>query len=90
MYQTAFQTDYTALTEDGAGWVAASSLKFVGIDYARWAASGLACQLEAPLELSATQLCTAEAVTHLPAAMLHRTLICKLCKRTAVRHCRGV
>eukprot|EP00891_Asterochloris_glomerata_P004233 jgi/Astpho2/4233/Aster-x0192 len=35
MYQTAFQTDYTALTEDGAEWVAASSIKFVGIDYAR-------------------------------------------------------
>ena len=78
MYQTAFQTDYTALTEDGAEWVAASSIKFVGIDYARWAACGLACH-GAPLELGATQLCTAEAVTHLPAAMLHRVLECKLC-----------
>ena len=81
MYQSAFQTDYTALTEDGAKWVAASSIKFVGIDYARWAACPPACQLsEAPLKPSATRR-TAETVPHLPAAMLCRTLECKLCKR---------
>ena len=85
MYQSAFQTDYTALTEDGAEWVAASSIKFVGIDYARWAACSLACQLKvASLDPSAAQLYTAEAVTHLPAAMLCRAPECKLCKRTVM------
>ena len=85
MYQSAFQTDYTALTEDGAEWVAASSIKFVGIDYARWAACSLACQLnEAPLKPRATQLCAAEAIAPLPAAMPCRTLVSKLCKCTAL------
>ena len=48
MYQSAFQADYTALTEDGAEWVAASSIKFVGIDYARWAACSLASSVRQP------------------------------------------
>ena len=33
MYQTAFESNYTALTEDGADWVVAAGIKFVGIDY---------------------------------------------------------
>lgn len=33
MYQTPFDTAYTALTADGAKWVADAGIKFVGIDY---------------------------------------------------------
>ena len=33
MYQTTFESNYTALTEDGADWVVAAGIKFVGIDY---------------------------------------------------------
>ena len=33
MYQTAFESNYTALTEDGADWVVAAGIRFVGIDY---------------------------------------------------------
>ena len=33
MYQTPFDTAYTALTGDGAKWVADAGIKFVGIDY---------------------------------------------------------
>lgn len=33
MYKTPFETAYTALTGDGAQWVADAGIKFVGIDY---------------------------------------------------------
>ena len=33
MYKTPFDTAYTALTGDGAQWVADAGIKFVGIDY---------------------------------------------------------
>ena len=33
MYQTAFETNYTALTESGADWIVQHGIKFVGIDY---------------------------------------------------------
>ncbi|KAL3137509.1 hypothetical protein ABBQ38_004796 [Trebouxia sp. C0009 RCD-2024] len=33
MYQTPFHSNYTALTESGAGWVVKHGIKFVGIDY---------------------------------------------------------
>lgn len=33
MYQTAFESSYTALTETGADWIVKAGIKFVGIDY---------------------------------------------------------
>ena len=59
MYQTAFETNYTALTETGADWVVQHGIKFVGIDYLSIATfEELAPAHQSLMRVVRSQLCT--------------------------------